>query len=371
MKNFILVTGTDQITVKKKASEIADMLRGEVDNEYAFEIVNGESEKNNPSTALEQLLTAINTPSFFSDKKTIWLKHFESFDSLKDKSNNQLKILFDEVIKSLKENDNLKNITLLSDGLNLNKKTSIYKFFATEGDILEFNILSSKDKDYKNKAHHIIEEYCKKETVSISYQTVEFLIDTIGTDSGRLFSELDKLIAYVGDKKSIDIDACNKICSKSIEMANWVFSDALANKQIKRAFSALNIISDNAESDRSKSSNLQLTILSSVIKKFKEILQIKAVAEVLDVQGYIRYQNFKNIVENNKNDSNLEIFSIISWHPYRLYKLYEQSTKFENNEITEIFTSLLKSNVEFVSGNSFPRVILENLVTKICTKYQN
>jgi len=87
----------------------------------------------------------------------------------------------------------------------------------------------------------------------------------------------------------------------------------------------------------------------------------------LNIQGYIRYQNFKNIVENAKNDLNLDKFSIVSWHPYRLYKLYEQSAKFKDSEIAEIFTGLLKSNVEFVSGNSFPRVILENLVTKICT----
>jgi DNA polymerase III subunit delta len=370
MKNFILVTGTDQIAVKRKASEIADILKDEVDNEFSFEIINGESEKNNPISILEQLLTAINTPSFFSTKKTIWLKHFEAFESLKDKSSKNLKLLFDEVIKSLKENNDFNNITVLADGLNLNKKTPIYKFFASEGEVFEFNVLSSKDKDYKNKAHHIIEEYCKKEAVSISYQTVEFLIDTIGTDSGRLFSELDKLIAYVGNKKSIDIDDCNIICSRSIEMANWVFSDALANKQIKRAFSALNIISENAQAS-SRSANFELTILSSVINKFKEILQIKAMADILDIHGYISYQNFKNIVENAKNSPSLDRFSIVSWHPYRLFKIYEGSTKFKDNEIAEIFTLLLKSNVEFVSGNNFSRVILENLVTKICTKYQN
>ncbi len=63
---------------------------------------------------------------------------------------------------------------------------------------------------------------CQKENIKITYDAVDFLAESVGSDTGRLTEEISKLISYIGSNKNINLDDCQAICSKSFEMANWV-----------------------------------------------------------------------------------------------------------------------------------------------------
>jgi DNA polymerase III delta subunit len=73
-------------------------------------------------------------------------------------------------------------------------------------------------------------------------------------------------------------------------------------------------------------------------------------------------------LDNAKASStNIEYGNILlSYHPYRAFKLYEQAKIFTNREMANNFSALLEANKELVSGNSNPRIVLENLILKVC-----
>ena len=371
MENLILITGNDTLAIKNKANSIIDELKKNIADEYSFEIITGDTENSKPMKVLEELLISINTPSFFGSTKTIWLKHFSHFDQAtgKDKKNKLFQDTFKEIIDTLQTEflDN-NNVSLIIDGPELDRRTSIYKFFSKNGTIHHLAKIDTNDKSYQADLRNKIRDLCGLENVKINYDAIEFLADTVGGDTGRLTGEIAKLISYVDNKKNITLDDCQSICSKSYEMANWVFADALANKKIKSSFKALNIIIDKIVSERSTSSNPELSMLFGTIRKFQDLIKIKSGAELLAIPSKCQYPFFKSHLDNAKmNSNNVGNGNVLlSYHPYRAYKMYEQAQKFTNSEMAEIFSALLQANKELVSGNSTPRIVLENLILKVC-----
>lgn len=76
----------------------------------------------------------------------------------------------------------------------------------------------------------------KREQIQLTRSTMSYLLETIGTDMNVIRNELDKLIAFLGDRKvlePVDIDA---ICSRQISNQIFDMIDAMSSRNRKKAF---------------------------------------------------------------------------------------------------------------------------------------
>ena len=76
----------------------------------------------------------------------------------------------------------------------------------------------------------------KKEQINLTRSTMNYLLETIGTDMNVIRNELDKLIAYLGDKKVLEPADIDKICSRQISGQIFEMIDAMSSKNRKKAF---------------------------------------------------------------------------------------------------------------------------------------
>lgn len=76
----------------------------------------------------------------------------------------------------------------------------------------------------------------KKEQINLTRSTMSYLLETIGTDMNVIRNELDKLIAYLGEKKVLEPADIDKICSRQISGQIFEMIDAMSSKNRKRAF---------------------------------------------------------------------------------------------------------------------------------------
>ena len=109
-----------------------------------------------------------------------------------------------------------------------------------------------------------------------------------------------------------------------------------------------------------------MSLLYTAARKFKEILVMKGTAAKLGIKGAQNYNTFKAKFESVDKSALSE--SIGNIHPYKAFKSYEQSLKFSERELTDIFSALLEANIELVSGNQTLKLVLENLTSVICAK---
>lgn len=76
----------------------------------------------------------------------------------------------------------------------------------------------------------------KKEQINLTRSTMTYLLETIGTDMNVIRNELDKLIAYLGDRKVLEPADIDTICSRQISGQIFEMIDAMSSKNRQKAF---------------------------------------------------------------------------------------------------------------------------------------
>ncbi len=87
--------------------------------------------------------------------------------------------------------------------------------------------------------------YAKQENKLISYQSAEELINIVGTDTGRLANELDKLITYIQERKQITSADIEILSGPTAQHSIFAINEKLADGNISDALKILDKIIAN------------------------------------------------------------------------------------------------------------------------------
>ncbi len=356
MGKLYLITGTDEYAVKSRAREIAQELCGENPEENPeLEIIRGDSDELKPEEILAELLNALKTPPFLCPEKKIWLKHFLHFEKVlggasdkKDKAG-----AIDSITDFIK--DGLPaDVTLIIDGLDIDKRKAFFKACKEQGEVIIFERADINAKDYSKTQYLRIGELCEKARKSIDQRAVGYLADTIGSDSGRMRSELEKLFCYVGKREHITLEDCKNICSRTPEAMSWDFANALIARDIPRTLDIINTLMEQMRGGGS-----ELGILHQAVNTFQELVKTKCAAAQLGIAGRCRRSYFYDVPVDLK-EKYPDNF-LLRINQFRAYMLCENAASFTDRELVKCLNALLEANRQLVSGGCDPRIALEQL----------
>ena len=143
----------------------------------------------------------------------------------------------------------------------IDKRNSLYKFIKSSGTIAELE--HKNDKELINW----VAGYLKREDCLITLRAAKLLIAKAGVDMQQLVNELDKLVAYVGEKKQIDIEQVEDIISTQLSNRIFVMIDNIVSGKCKEA---LNMYKDLLALKESP-----LAIMSLLTRHYNILLQLK------------------------------------------------------------------------------------------------
>ena len=357
MSNLYLISGTDHFSIRKKVSEIVNALCGHPPEENPnLEIIHGDSTDLKPNKMIEEIINSINTPAFFGDKKIIWLKRFDFSKISDNKSIKEAIAAFVKVLKGGLPDD----ILLIMDGLELDRRSALFKVCQKIGEVHHFVKVETRDRDWEKNIRAKVMQACHDRSLSIAYDAAEFLSETCGTDTGRVISEVEKLAAFAYPRTNITIEDCRLICSVTPEAAGWTFSNALGERDLEAAIKALNTLLADPK--------FIFIIIHSASSFFKDLISIKTAAQKLSLTGEINSRAFQSRLQSldPRLKESMKGHMILKMHPFRAWKLYSQSTKFTDQKLSDILTEILKVNRQLVSGGCDSKIALEMLAVKIC-----
>ena len=195
------------------------------------------------------------------------------------------------------------------------EKNELYKVIEKYGEVCEFERLKPVSIAKRLKA--IANAY----KVNVDDQTLNYLIETVGTNMQDLINEIRKLIEYVGENESITKKNVENLAIKQIDSVIFDLTDNLGNKNTKKAIDTLHGLMYNKEP-------LQM-ILIMLYNHFKKIYFTKLsekykrnLAESLGLKpnqmfltskykkqaGYFSEQELKNILQEITDlDANYKI----------------------------------------------------------------
>ena len=98
--------------------------------------------------------------------------------------------------------------------------------------------------------------------------SMRLLLEMVGGDLGRLQSETDKLICYVGAGKTITPEAVAAVCSLVAEAQIWDLTDALVRRNPDRALAAMHRLLEDGKASHQ--------LLAMVSWQFRQLLELQA-----------------------------------------------------------------------------------------------
>ncbi len=365
MGAFYLISGNEDFSIKERANEFIRSLCGEIPEENpALEIIRGDTDEK-AAVILDRVLSALETPSFLSPEKIVWLKHCSKFDEAAAEPSTKKKPSRLDLLSDFLKGEIPADVTLIIDGV-MDRRKTFYKLCekvcASSGGKLEwFEKADVKSKGYlPNLTRKIKEIALNSGGKRMNEDAAAYLAETIGGDMARLSSEVEKLIAYAGGNRVITLEDCFQICSRATETISWEFASALAERNAKKALELIPGILETM-TQGSSSSSPEIALLGGVHGEFQRLLAIRCEGKKHNIPEHASPDYFSNLISQGKGQESGVLFTM---HPYRAFKMWGNAVRFSDKDFVRAFQAILNASRGMVTGSN-PRLELENLVLAI------
>ena len=309
MNNFYLIYGIDRSIVNNELDKVIKSLR--VDDIVKYDM--------NNSTILDVIEDA-STVGLFSSNKIIILDDCYFLSANKSIDNI-------EEMEAYIEKYNPNNYCIFisyTDKVDTRKK--IYKLLKNNGKIIEqVNI----DEDY---LINYINDELDKEDYKI--EDVNYFINKVGKNLYNAKNELNKLMMYKLDTKSITNSDIDKITIRSIEEEIFALTDAVILKNTSKALSLLE--------EFLKKDYEEIQIIMLLASQFRFLFQVKRLL--------------------NKGKSETEIAKILEVNPYRVKFTVKKLYYYTESMLLGFISKLAKIDHDIKLGLTNKRIALEMFI---------
>lgn len=272
---------------------------------------------------ISSIISTCRTTPFISDKRVVVVKGIESIDA-KESS---------ELLEYIKKPCRTTLLILVAAAGKIEKDNAIFSELKKRNYAFEFNSISEKELPQWIKAE------IRKKGKDISVPAVAHIVETIGKELSDLKREIEKLVLFVGDKKTIDLQDAEMTVSSIKISSVFNLADAIGKKDIKESLLILDKIM------KTKEGGEPLKILGMIARQFRILLKIKTF--------------IKAKVPQHK------IAGMAGVSPFYFNNYLKQSSIFTEDELIHTFSRLYETDAAIKS--SIPhRLALERLIVRLC-----
>lgn len=306
MKNFYLIYGTDRSIVNNELNKVIKSLK--VDDIVKYDMNN---------TTLLDVIEDASTVGLFSKSKIIILDDCYFFSANKSIDN------IEELEKYIEKYNPNNYCIFISYTDKVDTRKKIYKLLKSNGKIIEqVNI----DDDYLIS---YINDELKKEDYKM--EDMSYFINKVGKNLYNAKNELNKLMMYKLDTKSITNEDIDKITIRSIEEEIFALTDAVILKNTSKALSLLE--------EFLKKDYEEIQIIMLLASQFRFLFQVKRLL--------------------NKGKSETEIAKILEVNPYRVKFTVKKLYYYTESMLLDYISKLAKIDHDIKLGLVNKRIALE------------
>lgn len=231
---------------------------------------------------LDELSSCLQGVTFFGSSKLIIIK--------------DTKLKFN--IELLKDLDEDIKIIIIEDSVD--KRISEYKFLSKNAECVEFKYM-----DEKQMVQYIM-QILKKYGIEISLDIAQYMQSVCGEDKSNIINELQKLVIYLDEEKSVTKEIIDKVCSKTLSAKIFDVLSMIVNREREKA----------------------IVMLDELLKQKEPIVKIYVMLYKQVKQMYM----IKYAKERNQSD----IAKALGIHPFVYKNLSKSCDKYTLDELKQI-----------------------------------
>ncbi|MFC1668017.1 DNA polymerase III subunit delta [Chlamydiota bacterium] len=355
-----LIYGDEEFLVTEASQKIVTELTCGSDPLFGKEVYSG------PHFQIRDIQAAVNTLPFFGSRKVVFIKDSRFFSS----PNTQEEVFINE----LKEHGVPEGIIIVFVNETVKKTTVLYKFIQERGRILEFGSFGNENRQTLSALFRVSQKRLAQYNKQISRVNFDYLIQYTGLNLRQIIDELEKLCIYSGqEQKEITREAIDQLVPKSRQAVLFKLADTVFNKKLSESLLILNDLLGQGENP--------IGIVITLTQNIRFLLQLSTLFmsfESSEIQSlsYYNAQKITNWItqlpeEITRLFPDKKNVSIIKQHPYRIFLKITALKQFGFPELCDLYKHITDAYLSLVTSMKDPRILLELLIIRICTKRNN
>ena len=341
---ILILFGEEDFLVEEAYTKLINSMNLTKESSYDFETFNAEDK----DVTLNRIIDSCSAFPFVSERRIVAVKHFEKLFSGNYSKKTYENTPFDKYIKSpqattfliiIANNDKLKGMAaaVKKDGGNAKSSKKVnaakypYNILLAEHKWIEF------PKVYESSFHSWVSGRLKSKGKNISPEACEFLIAQSEQSLRTLQNEVDKLVAYAGNKEDITIDDVSKVVGSSRVYNIFELQKAIGKRDLPKS---MEIVENMLATER------QEMLIMTMLARYFLIL-------------------WKLIEESRRTSNQYELAGKVGVAPFFVPEYLNSLRNYTVDELDNAFIELAEADEKLKSSSTDGIIVIQNMLLKI------
>lgn len=276
----------------------------------------------------------------------------------------------EDLIEEMVSSDLPNGTVLIFSATAVDKRKKLFRVVNERGRVVECAAHEQKyggglDRSFFDKR---VKDALKRAGKRINPKALERMYSRSGRELRRLHGELDKLVAFLGDRMEVTQEDVDEVFTDFHEASFFDLTNALRSADITKCLPALH--------EHLKIAAHPLQALATIAADFRKLMVARELLFTAFKSYWkpgMSYDQFKRVVEQVRKEqpqpAKKSKLNLLSMPDYPLFLLLRDVQKFPMEKLMRILEACLEADIQLKSsrlGSRAPEAILERVVMTVC-----
>jgi DNA polymerase III subunit delta len=356
------VVGSDEGAVKSRARELAQQLTPKDAGDFGQDLIDGAADNADQAVSrIHSAIEAIQTLPFFGPGKLVWLKDVNFCGDTVTGRSAQVVAALDQLQRFLSAGMPSGVVFLLSAS-EIDKRRSFYKSITKVAMVEHFDRIDTSRSGWEEEAESLARGLAAERGLIFQPEAIEVFVRLAGADTRQLRNELEKIDLYLGEKREIDTQSVRNLVARTATGVIWELGNAIAKRQLSAALALLDQLLFQGETPIG-------ILYAAIIPTVRNLLVTKEILETYGVKAPSAPYQFNSVIARlpqaaqnflpRRKDGNINV--------YGLGIAACEAHRFSLAQLIRGFEECLKANIQMVTTQLEPRLVLSKLLVSLLT----
>jgi DNA polymerase III subunit delta len=242
----------------------------------------------------------------------------------------------------------------------IDKRRSFYKSITKIAMVELFDRIDTSRSGWEEEAESLARGLAAERGLIFQPEALEVFVRLAGADTRQLRNELEKIDLYLGEKREIDTQTVRNLVARTATGVIWELGNAIAKRQLAAALALLDQLLFQGETPIG-------ILYAAIIPTVRNLLVTKEILEKYDVKAPSAPYQFSSVIARlpqaaqnflpRRKDGNINV--------YGLGIAACEAHRFSLAQLIRGFEECLKANIQLVTTQLEPRLVLSKLLVSL------
>ncbi|MFM1944870.1 MAG: polymerase subunit delta [Verrucomicrobiota bacterium] len=362
----VLVFGEESVLVRARARALFDQWSEELGGMDHERLDASAANTGEALRALGRLREALQTLPFFGSGKVVW---FEGCSFLGDERTALAKPVGEALGELAVELGNFRweGVRLIISAGKVDKRRVFYKALAKLGSVEEQEGLSASMRDWEGRAESLVHRRAGEAGKRFVPEAVAVLVASVGPNLGQLFSEVDKVATYVGEREQVTAKDVREVAIHNKQARAFALGDALGERDLAGLLRALD---EELWEARGGGSGGEIGLLYGLISKVRAMLLAKEMVGegwIKSLGDYYRFKSEFEALPEGRFASDRR-YNPRLMNAFVVFRAAQQARNYSREELVWSLERLMECGRSLMSSSLDESVVLQQALVEICDR---